>query len=288
MNNSSQEAFLGKDRWQVSLMIEGGTPMMARWSLVVALVALLGPAWQSQARAGDAQSVVQDYLDNLGARGYTITPITNNYVLDTFPNIAFFQVMFRQYPVAVLPPKGLSSSNLFAVAANGDLEVLTSFNDFPGFFLDNAAPVEDQEEADDTGAAFVRLAEAFFQDGYYVFRKPNVKVKPAGDGVGLVVKAHVNVKSGGTGRITVLIDIDGNGAVDDASATGAVRPGVRPICQATKLLDPDPIVRKMAEQAILVMGRTAKPYLDEQRAKARPELKKAIDRIWKRIVDEGR
>ena len=43
----------------------------------------------------------------------------------------------------------------------------------------------------------------------------------------------------------------------------------------------------MAEQDILVMGRPAKGYLDEQRAKAKPELKAAIDHIWKRIVDGG-
>jgi hypothetical protein len=43
-----------------------------------------------------------------------------------------------------------------------------------------------------------------------------------------------------------------------------------------------------AEQDILVMGRMAKPYLDEIRAKAKPKLKQAIDRIWRRIVDEGR
>lgn len=64
--------------------------------------------------------------------------------------------------------------------------------------------------------------------------------------------------------------------------------GPRPICQATKLLDPDPIVRGMAEQIILVMGRAAKEYLNEERAKASHELQKAIDRIWQKILDEGR
>ena len=43
----------------------------------------------------------------------------------------------------------------------------------------------------------------------------------------------------------------------------------------------------MAEQDILVMGKSAKAYLDEQRAKAEPELKAAIDRVWRRILDEG-
>jgi hypothetical protein len=42
----------------------------------------------------------------------------------------------------------------------------------------------------------------------------------------------------------------------------------------------------MAEKDILVMGSAAKGYLDEQRAKASPELRRAIDRVWRRILDE--
>jgi hypothetical protein len=67
-----------------------------------------------------------------------------------------------------------------------------------------------------------------------------------------------------------------------------LKPGPRPICQATKLLDADPVVRRMAEQDLLVMGRAARPYLDEQRAKAAPELQKAIDRVWERICADDR
>ena len=44
----------------------------------------------------------------------------------------------------------------------------------------------------------------------------------------------------------------------------------------------------MAEQDVLVMGHAAKPYLDQVRATARPKLRQAIDRIWQRILDEGR
>jgi hypothetical protein len=68
----------------------------------------------------------------------------------------------------------------------------------------------------------------------------------------------------------------------------ALQPGVRPICQATKLLDRDPIVRRMAEQDLLVMGRAVKPYLDQVRATAGPELQQAIDRVWQRILRDGR
>jgi hypothetical protein len=44
----------------------------------------------------------------------------------------------------------------------------------------------------------------------------------------------------------------------------------------------------MAEQAILVMGRAAGEYVDEQRARATPELRQAIDRLWRRILAEDR
>ena len=63
-------------------------------------------------------------------------------------------------------------------------------------------------------------------------------------------------------------------------------PGLRPICQSTKLLDRDPIVRKMAETEILLMGRRCEPYIRRQREKASPELRAAIDRVWRRVLAE--
>jgi hypothetical protein len=44
----------------------------------------------------------------------------------------------------------------------------------------------------------------------------------------------------------------------------------------------------MAEQDLLIMGRAARPYLEEQRARARPELRRAIDAIWQKIVEQDR
>ena len=69
---------------------------------------------------------------------------------------------------------------------------------------------------------------------------------------------------------------------------GRLLPAIAPICEATKLLGPDPIVRRMAEQDVLVMSRAAKPYLDQVRATAEPKLQEAIDRIWQRILEESR
>jgi len=64
--------------------------------------------------------------------------------------------------------------------------------------------------------------------------------------------------------------------------------GIRPRCQATLLLHPDRLVREIAEQDLLVLGRLAREYLLEQRAKAGPQLRREIDRIWRQIEDEGR
>ena len=259
--------------------------MVARWTFLMALVGVLGPAWQASARADNPKALVQEFLEDIGATGFTITAITADFIDDSFPDTGFFEVRFRQYPVAVEPPKGLSYSNLFVVQ-NGQVFPLVSPDDLEEFFLDDLPAVQDDDGAADAGLAWLRLSEAFSQDGFYTFADPQVKVAPTDDG-GLFVAGSVTVTAGGKGSISVKLLFDADGVLYSVSEKRDVHPGVRPICQATKLLDADPLVRRMAEQDILVMGRSAKGYLDEQRAKAKPELKEAIDRIWKRIVDEG-
>jgi hypothetical protein len=44
----------------------------------------------------------------------------------------------------------------------------------------------------------------------------------------------------------------------------------------------------MAEQDILIMGRACRPYLDWIRAQSKPELQRAIDAIWQRILERDR
>jgi hypothetical protein len=92
---------------------------------------------------------------------------------------------------------------------------------------------------------------------------------------------------GGKGDINLTMKFRKDGKVETAAETSKIRPGPRPICQATKLLDPDPIVRRMAEADLLFMGLDARDYLMEQRAQASPALREAIDRLWRRIEAEG-
>jgi hypothetical protein len=266
----------------------------------MALVGAVWPAWQSSARAQDSEALVVGYLEDIGAIGYTITAVTADYIDNSFPDTDFFEVRFRQYPVAVTTPKGLSDSNLFLVQ-NRTVFPLVSPADLKDFFLDELSPVRDTGDAEDAGLAWLRLSEAFSQDGFFTFAAPRVTVTTStGETHGrpprhrdrrhrreIQVTGSVTVTAGGRGSISVAMDFDSDGVLDSVSETRDVRPGVRPICQATKLLDADPLVRRMAEQDILVMGKSARGYLDEQGVKAKPELKAAIDRLWKRIVDEG-
>ena len=104
------------------------------------------------------------------------------------------------------------------------------------------------------------------------------------DGILLTGGADVDPSRYGDVERHATVTIDKDGKFAKAEEKVDLHPGPRPKCHATKLLDPDPVVRAIVEQDLLIMGKAAKPYLDEQRAKAAPELQAAIDRIWERIL----
>ncbi len=139
--------------------------------------------------------------------------------------------------------------------------------------------------------AWLRLVEEFHEDGFFQFSIPDdsfdVTAEPEG-GLRIRGKAVVTRNAGNGGEIGASLIFDKAGRLVNASEAANLKRGIRPICQATKLLDPDPIVRGMAEEALLVMGKMAKGYLEEQRARAEPELQRAIDGIWRRILSEDR
>lgn len=244
-------------------------------------------SWAIGARADDQQLVV-DYLDSIGAlpQYYAIYPIADDYVGRTFPEFSFFGVQFMQYPIPVYPPDPLEKpSNVFMVHS-GDVSFVDNTDDLEVFFSQQLRPVPDPDSAKDAGSTWLRLSEEFKQDRFFTFSDPAVDYMPTP--AGAQVSGQVLVLDGGKGSIEMRMIVNSVGTVVGIQETATVRAGIRPICQATKLLDRDPLVRRMAEQDILVMGRAAKTYLDGQRAKAKPALKRAIDKIWARIVEEGR
>ena len=255
---------------------------LAAW-LLLATQGLLAAG--APARADDPRALVDEYLKALGAQGYTIDNVTDAYVARTFPETDFFSVWFQQWPLAIEPPAGLNRANLFYVRG-GQAFPLIEPDELKDFFANELTPITGPDDGADDGRTWLRLSREFSQDGFFTFDDPVVEVwlTPAG----VWVHGKDQVKEGGSGSLRVWMRFDKWGGLTEVDEDREIKTGVRPICQATKLLDPDPLVRRMAEQDLRVIGRKAKGYLDAQRAKARPELQKAIDRLWQRIVAEDR
>ncbi len=261
--------------------------MSWRAAHAVGLATVVFGFWPATVVKADDQQLVEDYLATRGASGLLVRPITDDYVGRTFPSFSFFGVIFRQYPVAVQCPQtqDLKCSNLFFVK-DGMVDFVATLPDLKFFFSAELGLVPSADAAADAASTWLRFSEELKQDLFYTFSNAEISYLPRDDVPR--VRGHATVVAGGAGQIDVLITFGDAGSLVQIFEKSALRPGIRPICQATKLLDRDPIVRRMAEQDILIMGRTAKPYLDQIRDTARPKLQQAIDRIWQRIKVEGR
>jgi hypothetical protein len=261
--------------------------MSWRAAPAMGLGAVLFGLWSPTTAKADDQQLVEDYLKNRGLSGAVVRPITDDYVGRTFPNFSFFGVIFRQYPVAMLCPQtqDLKCSNVFFVK-DGQIDFASTIPDLNFFFAAELAPAPSKEAATDAASTWLRFSEELKQDLFYTFSPPEITYMPREDMT--TVRGHAAVISGGEGHIEMVMTLGNAGSFVQVYEKGALRQGVRPICQATKLLDRDPIVRRMAEQDLLVMGRAARLYMEQVRATARPKLQRAIDRVWQRILDEGR
>jgi hypothetical protein len=238
-----------------------------------------------------AQAKLTEYLKGIkGAESGRVTALTGDGMGPTFPDHVLFAVIFPQYPVARIAPPPLKSSNVVAVPKkkDGKPAPITDLKELEKFFKENARAVKAAADGEEAVKAWLRASAELNQDGFYKFTvKTDDKPKVDGGTVTGSGQAPVDPKGGDKGEIKATLTFK-DGKLSAADTKVNLTPGPRPICQATKLLDPDPIVRRMAEDAIRVMGSAAKPYLDEQRAKASAELRDAIDRVWAQIVKEGR
>jgi hypothetical protein len=253
-------------------------------------VVLFGAASASAAPSADdvakAEKAVKDYLAKVKGSAAKVEYVKDDAVQLVFPKTLWFSVRFPQYPVGRVPPKGLKASNVFAVGGDGTVTPVTDHKELDKAFGDVKAKSDDTAKT--VVRAFVRLTEDLHQDGFYKFALMDDSTKVTTDKGSRTATAKAVVMGGGNGEITAALTFDDAGKLTKSTADAKLKPGPRPICQATKLLDADALVRRMAEQDLLYMGRAAKDYLDEQRAKAGPELRRAIDALWQRICEQDR
>jgi hypothetical protein len=239
------------------------------------------PTAESIAKAVKA---VKEHLEKRKGAGAAVQYIKDDAVEKVFPHYCLFAVLFRQFPVGRVPPKGLKASNLFAVDADGKVTTLPDAKELERFFQTDLAAVKEEAQMKTAIRAWLRLTQQYHQDGFYTFGL----VEDATRVEGKTARGTVAVMKGGSGTLTASLTFDDAGKLVKVREESKLRPGPRPICQATKLLDKDPVVRRIAEHDLLIMGTVAKEYLGEQRYQASPELRCAIDRIWQRIVEAER
>lgn len=225
--------------------------------------------------------IVRTYLQKKGDKGDgNFSHRSSPGVGKTLPNHHFIVVRYRIFPVARVLPEGMHPSNLFAVSKDGKLEHLKDAKTLEAFFRAHSPAVKSEPDAKAMLAAWLTLAQEFHQDGMYLFEVMDKEFTVDGD----KANGRAIVMKGGNGQISAELVIDKDGKLAQATEKAALRPGPRPICQATKLLDADPLVRRIAEQDLLIMGLSARDYIQEQRQLAPPALREAIDRVWQQIV----
>jgi hypothetical protein len=255
----------------------------------LAALALCSAASARLEGAGKAEKQLGEYLAEHKITGGQVVSLAAPPLAKNFPDYEFFAVRFRIYPVARKLPEGMKPSNIFAVSKDGKVRHLKDEKALEGFFRADGPAAKTNEDASSVVQAWLSLSPDFIQDGFYKF-EVSKEVGITRDDVEpkrlLSAQGRVIVVCGGKGDINATLKFAKDGKIDSVSDDRKVRPGPRPICQATKLLDPDPIVRRMAEADLLFMGTDARDYLMEQRAKASPALRQAIDRLWQRILQE--
>jgi hypothetical protein len=238
-----------------------------------------------------AEKLVNEFLGKHKADGAKVEVITDTKELaKAFPEHQFVAIHFREWPIAKAPPKPLALRNLVVVAKDGKLLHLTDAKGLEQFFQETLAPIK-KDAGDNLVEAWLRLTQEFVQDGFYKFEFDRTKGSFGKSPEGSFMAGRwlkVVPEMGNKGSFKAELYFDAKGKLTKVVEDNQVLRGIRPKCQATRLLDADPVIRAICEQDILVMGKAAYQYLMEQRASASPELRQAIDRIWQQILDENR
>ena len=202
-------------------------------------------------------------------------------------------VILPQYPVMREPDPILGTNSIIAIDTGPRVELLVDELALERFYMLHQIPAPTRKDLILAMQAWLGLSHNYKNDGYYTFTIPvdritvtQVDYAPTVDRAVYQVTGVCQVETGGEGAIHATAFFDAAGMLLSVTEKVELIVGIRPICQSTKLLDPDPIVRKMAEQELLVMGISAKEYLFSWRARLPYKLQKAIDQIWQEILKQ--
>ena len=223
-------------------------------------------------------------------RGVRPVRLAESALPAVFPEHQFYVLHYSAYPVGRPLPEPLRGQNVLILSKTGALEHITDATALERVLRPLLPPARDPQTRGSILRAWLSITLEFTQDTMFEFSIPPDSVQIVADGGGWKAsgKAVVKPSGGNQGDISLSLSFDSTGKLLSVAETRAVRAGIRPRCQATKLLDADPIVRAMAQQDILVMGRAGAAYLAERHPIATPELQAALEKLWQQILVEGR
>jgi len=150
--------------------------------------------------------------------------VVDEAVRSLFPDNQFYTVQFMRYPRAVKPPVPLKLENLVQVRSDGSVDRIESLDALKKLFEKKLADVRDEGQARLVLLACLRLAEEFYQDGYYTFTVPEHAVSVVRRDSHFIASGKAVVTKGGQGEITVTLT---TGAPSKIAIDGKVRPDVR-------------------------------------------------------------
>jgi len=260
--------------------------------VILALTAAIAFTFQQNEEppSPDNYRVVAWMNQHVGQNSMGVPPIEiKDKGLAELTKATFHSVHYREFPVQMMPPKPMATRSLFSVKPDGAVTLFTFRKDLEKSFLTYAKPLE-SSSIKRLGIGYLKLSTVFSQDGMFqfVFDLKNLSIRSSRNEIVLQATAPVVEKSGDTGQLTATMTFKadqstGSYLLVSISEKDTIKPGIRPICQCTLLLDQNPIVRKMAERDLLIMGLSAEPYIRKQLAQANPELRREIERVWQRI-----
>ncbi len=234
----------------------------------------------------EAEKIAKDYVAKAKATSAELKVLKSESLAKVFPDLTFFTIRFRKWPVAVAPAAGFRASNILTVNGKGETTLTTGGMQLSKLFQKLRA--KDEGAALEVVKAMLTLESELLQDGFFKFKLHDDSLKTTKEGDKLVASGRMDAVEGGNGSITARITFHASGEIFGTSLNHSLSQGVRPRCQATLLLHPDPRVRAVCERNLLILGRSASDYLREQRAKASPALRAEIDRVWQKIEAAGR
>jgi len=225
-----------------------------------------------------------------------------------FPAFQFYTLHFRQHPIANLIPLGhpllKAHWNLVVVNADKQVSVITDDTGLKHFFLKEvklpaAGGDRDLAEVKPVLLAWVELAEAIIQDDFLhdvmEMKRAEVQRSKFDSEVSgsdheqfFTCRVPAQERDPLGGHYEVFMNISRHGRISSIESRSTLRnEGPRPVCQALRLLDADPAVRRWAEHQILQMGRWGLPYLEDTlryRVTEGP-LRVAIERVYRRLKE---